>query len=181
MPLRDSHLAAHMVSAANSCTAQRRRCHRWHPDEASRSGVRNELGLKDEFLWFAAGRLEPVKNYPALLKTLAKLPGNARLVIAGCGPLLGELRALAPVWESRNASSSLVLSLISAAGCRLRMDSFSLPRWEGMPMAVLEAAACACPRLPPTCPARVRQSSMDRQDFLPRREASMRWRTQWTA
>ena len=39
----------------------------WKPDLLLRKALRHQLGLADEFLWLAAGRLEPVKDYPALL------------------------------------------------------------------------------------------------------------------
>lgn len=117
----------------------------WRPDAAVRTPVRRELGLDDEFLWLAAGRLDPVKDYPALLQAMVRLPQTARLVIAGGGPLASELRRL---------------SKESGLDCRVRFlgfepdlrrwmqaaDGFVLSsRWEGLPMGLLEAAACALP------------------------------------
>ena len=90
----------------------------WQPDAEIRSALRRELGLEDEFLWFAAGRLEPVKDYPALLGALAQTHHAARLVIAGRGPLEGELRRLATASESNSSD----LSATCGAGCRPRTD-----------------------------------------------------------
>src|ERR1700738_2374785 len=60
---------------------------------AVRRAFREELRLKDdEFLWVAAGRMDPVKNYPALLDAFAQLPPYGRLVIAGAGPMETVLR-----------------------------------------------------------------------------------------
>jgi glycosyltransferase involved in cell wall biosynthesis len=116
-----------------------------HPDEAMRAKVRNALALDREFLWFAAGRLEPVKDYPALLAAFALLPQKARLVIAGAGPLQDELIQLAErlCIELRVAFLGFepnVRRWLQAA------DGFVLSsRTEGLPMVLLEAAACGLP------------------------------------
>src|SRR6185437_1679162 len=68
---------------------------RWKRDHRARSYMRKTLGLTDEFLWLAVGRLDPVKDDATLLKSFARLSPHARLVIAGSGPLQGELRTLA--------------------------------------------------------------------------------------
>ncbi|HEY1766012.1 MAG TPA: glycosyltransferase [Terracidiphilus sp.] len=117
----------------------------WHPDLRVRATIRRELGLLDEFLWVAAGRLDPVKDHASLLRAFALLPGTARLVVAGDGPLQAELRRQSAglgleqrvrflgfepnVRRWFQAADALVLS----------------SRWEGLPMVVLEAAACCVP------------------------------------
>jgi glycosyltransferase involved in cell wall biosynthesis len=117
----------------------------WRPDAAARAAVRGELAIENEFLWFAAGRLEPVKDYPTLLAAMAQLPSTARLVIAGTGPLEEQLRGLA----SQLCLQSRVRFLGFEQDVRRWMqaaDGFVLSsRWEGLPMALLEAAACALP------------------------------------
>lgn len=117
----------------------------WRPDAGVRSDVRRELGLEDQFLWLAVGRLEMVKDYPTLFKAMAAVPRNAVLVVAGRGPLLNNLAHL---------------SYHLGIGARVRFlgfepnikrwfqaaDGFVLSsRWEGLPMALLESAACALP------------------------------------
>ncbi len=117
----------------------------WRPDAAVRMALRNELNLKDQFLWFAAGRLDAVKDYPTLLRAMLEVPESARLVIAGGGPLEGallrELRRLGlerRVWFI--GFDRDVLRWMQTA------DGFVLAsRWEGLPMGLLEAAACALP------------------------------------
>ena len=117
----------------------------WRPDAAIRASLRTELALHHEFLWFAAGRLDPVKDYPTLLSTMALLPQSARLVIAGSGPCERDLRQLSANLglESRVRFLGFeqnVLRWMQAA------DGFVLSsRWEGLPMVLLEAAACAVP------------------------------------
>jgi glycosyltransferase involved in cell wall biosynthesis len=118
----------------------------WNADAEVRNSMRRVLGFfEDEFLWLAAGRLESVKDYPTLLDAMALLPQRARLVIAGGGPLQSEL---------------LKMSARLGLECRIRFlgfepdvkrwmqaaDGFVLAsRWEGLPMGLLEAGACALP------------------------------------
>jgi glycosyltransferase involved in cell wall biosynthesis len=117
----------------------------WRPNPAARAELRAELGLRDEFLWLAAGRLEAVKNFPALLKAIAALPQLARLVIAGSGSQAEALWALA---RSLGIESSVrfpghqsnLLRWMQAA------DGFALSsHWEGLPLSLLEAGACGLP------------------------------------
>jgi glycosyltransferase involved in cell wall biosynthesis len=117
----------------------------WRPDAAVRASLRSDLALHQDLLWFAAGRLDPVKDYPTLLLAMAQLPHTARLVIAGGGPCERELRQLSANLglESRVRFLGFeqnVLRWMQAA------DGFVLSsRWEGLPMVLLEAAACAVP------------------------------------
>jgi glycosyltransferase involved in cell wall biosynthesis len=142
----DSHLAAGMVNRATLTVLPNGvDVDHWRPDEQARLALRRELGLADEFLWLAVGRLETVKDYPTLLAAMAAADAAAQLVIAGCGPLLGSLQEL-----------SIRLGLLE----RVRFlgfvpdprrwfqaaDGFVLAsRLEGLPMALLEAAACGLP------------------------------------
>ncbi len=137
----------------------------WRPDAATRKIVRQELGLDGEFLWFAAGRLEPVKEYPALLQAMAGLPETARLVIAGTGPLEGDLRRLSGELGLEGRVRFLgfepeVRRWMQAA------DGFVLSsRWEGLPMALLEAAACGLPAVATDVPG-TREAVMDGETGL---------------
>jgi glycosyltransferase involved in cell wall biosynthesis len=117
----------------------------WRPDSRMRSTVRSEMGIEDQFLWVAVGRLEMVKDYPTLLKAMATLPRSARLVIAGSGPLRENLSWLTASLGLAGRVRFLgydpnVKRWLQAA------DGFVLAsRWEGLPMALLEAAACELP------------------------------------
>jgi glycosyltransferase involved in cell wall biosynthesis len=117
----------------------------WQPNENLRAEVRRELGLHNEFLWLAVGRLDKVKDYPTLLKAMAAVPAPARLVIAGRGPLLHNLARL----SSHLGLSERVKFLGFESGIRRWLqaaDGFVLAsRWEGLPMALLEAAAFGLP------------------------------------
>jgi glycosyltransferase involved in cell wall biosynthesis len=117
----------------------------WRPDGDVRARVRGELGLHDEFLWCAVGRLEPVKDYPALLRALVGLPESAWLVIAGSGVQQSELKSLCDQFGIAERVRFLgfqkeVRPWMQAA------DGFVLSSlWEGLPMTLLEASACAVP------------------------------------
>jgi glycosyltransferase involved in cell wall biosynthesis len=117
----------------------------WRPDAAVRRALRLELNLEDEFLWFTAGRLDAVKDYPTLLWAMVEVPESARLVIAGSGPLEADLLRLSTLLglDSRVRFIGFdrdVMRWMQTA------DGFVLSsRWEGLPMGLLEAAACALP------------------------------------
>jgi glycosyltransferase involved in cell wall biosynthesis len=117
----------------------------WRPDAAVRAEVRKTLELANEFLWCAAGRLEPLKDYPTMLKAIAGLPETARLVIAGSGPQEATLRRL--------AESLGIAPRVRWLGFEPNMrpwlqaaDGFVLSSlWEGLPVSLLEAGACGLP------------------------------------
>jgi glycosyltransferase involved in cell wall biosynthesis len=117
----------------------------WRPDAAVRNALRSELNMEDKFLWLAAGRLEAVKDYPSLLRAMVEVPESARLVIAGSGPLENDLLRLSTLLGLERRVRLIgfdrdVLPWMQTA------DGFVLSsRWEGLPMGLLEAAACALP------------------------------------
>ena len=142
----ESHVAAGMVSE-NSVTVVENGVDvdAWQPDARARIAMRRELGIAEEFLWLAAGRLEAVKDFPALLTAMARVPEAARLVVLGEGPLRAELvkmaRRLGLERRVRFAGHERnVLRWMQAS------DGFALTsRYEGLPMVLLEAGACAVP------------------------------------
>jgi len=142
----DSHLSARMVRRAtlrvlpNGVDLEK-----WRPDARMRAELRRELGLEDEFLWLAAGRLEMVKDYSTLLKAMIAVPPPVRLVIAGDGPLLHHLARLSTRLELYERVRFLGFEANPRRWFQVA-DAFVLSsRWEGLPMALLEAAACALP------------------------------------
>ncbi|MGD0630401.1 MAG: glycosyltransferase [Terracidiphilus sp.] len=142
----ETHLTAGMVSEnkllvlPNGVDAEL-----WKPDAAVRKTVRMGLGLENEFLWFAAGRLEPVKDYPTLLRAMTDVPEPSRLVIAGAGYQESELRQLSSELSLERRVRFLgfepdVLPWMQGADAFVQSSL-----WEGLPMGLLEAAACALP------------------------------------
>ncbi len=111
---------------------------RFRPDPGARAKLRADLGLANDFVWLAAGRLMWKKDYPTLLAAAAGL--NATLLIAGAGPQEAELRAAAPPNARFLGPRDDVPDLMRAA------DAFVLSSVvEGLPMVLLEAAASALP------------------------------------
>jgi glycosyltransferase involved in cell wall biosynthesis len=112
-----------------------------------RAEVRATLGLRDdEFLWLSVGRLHDQKDHASLIRAIAQLArSRPALAIAGDGPLLGALEALAARLRIDPPIRFLgrrtdVPELLSAA------DGLALSSaWEGSPNVVLEAMAAAVP------------------------------------
>ncbi len=117
----------------------------WKPDPRMRIEIRKQLGIGDTFLWLAAGRLEPVKDFPTLLRAFAQLPAQAHLVLAGSGSQERELRSLA----THLGLADRVRFPGFEPDLRRWMqaaDGFALSSlWEGLPMSLLEAGACGLP------------------------------------
>jgi len=118
---------------------------RWTPDGVVRAQLREELGVRDEFLWCTVGRLEPVKDHALLLHALAALPARAHLVVAGAGRLKAELHSLTR--HLRIERRVRFLGFQPDPRCLLQAaDGFALTsRWEGLSMSLLEAGACGLP------------------------------------
>jgi glycosyltransferase involved in cell wall biosynthesis len=141
-----SHVAAGMVREEQlSILGNGIEVEAWEPNVHARRAARRMLGLTDEFLWLAVGRLEAVKDYPTLLRAMAYAPEKARLLILGTGPLEMELTALARKLGLERRVCLLgfepnVMRWMQAA------DGLVLTsRYEGLPMVLLEAGACGAP------------------------------------
>lgn len=119
------------------------------PDPDARRSRRRALGIgPEEFLWLAAGRLEPQKDYPTLVdafERVAQRHGDARLRIAGDGDLRATVAARIEAAGLADHVGLLGLrrdvpELIGVA------DGVVLAsRWEGAPNVVLEAMAAGRP------------------------------------
>ncbi|MGL4609445.1 MAG: glycosyltransferase [Trueperaceae bacterium] len=111
----------------------------------ARDALRAEWGIpEEEFLWLAVGRLEEQKDFKTLLQAFSKV-FHGRLLIAGEGPMLGELRTDANTLGLKDRVKFLGLRkdiphVLSA------VDAFVLSSaWEGLPNVVMEALAAAKP------------------------------------
>ena len=95
-----------------------------------------------EFVWLAAGRLMWKKDYPTLLRAFARQRG-ATLLIAGEGPDEPALRTLA---QELGAKARLLGRSEDMAALYNAADAFVLSSVvEGLPMTLIEAAACGLP------------------------------------
>jgi len=145
-----SHLAAGMVRESElSVVWNGIDVDRWQPDARARMEAREELGvelgLKDDFLWLAVGRLEAVKDYPGLLRAMTRTPERARLLILGAGPREGRLRELAE-WLGLKQRVHFAGFKPNVVRWMRAADGLVLSsRYEGLPMVLLEAGACGVP------------------------------------
>jgi glycosyltransferase involved in cell wall biosynthesis len=116
------------------------------PSSEQRLAARNALGIKDQFVWLAVGRLVKQKDYPTLLRALSLLGnGEWTVLIAGKGPLATDLQK-----ECRRLGVEDRVRFIGA-----REDTTSLYRaadafvmsseFEGLSVALLEASATGLP------------------------------------
>jgi glycosyltransferase involved in cell wall biosynthesis len=110
--------------------------------------IRRNLGVpRDAFLWVAAGRLEPPKDYPNLIAAMCQLQhgDSAALVIVGDGPLRPTLERMIDAAGLR-ARVRLAGFRNDVPACLAEADGVVLSSaWEGMPNVVLEALAVAVP------------------------------------
>jgi glycosyltransferase involved in cell wall biosynthesis len=116
---------------------------RLQPDR--RAQVRKLMGWEPSFVWLAVGRLDKAKDYPNLIEAFRRLldeTPSARLAIVGEGAERGLLEPL--IAQANLASSVMLLGLrTDIADLMNACDAFVLASgWEGMPIALLEAAAC---------------------------------------
>jgi glycosyltransferase involved in cell wall biosynthesis len=149
----DAYLGADMVSSRRLIIVPNGvDIETWHPNSEAGQVLRRAQSLEGGFLWLAAGRLDPVKDYPTLLQALARTPIEARLVIAGRGPLESDLRCMAQALGIGSRVRFLgfvpdVLPWMQAA------DGFvQSSLWEGLPVSLLEAGACALPTVATNVP-----------------------------
>jgi glycosyltransferase involved in cell wall biosynthesis len=120
---------------------------KFKPDAVVRARVRQELGCADGFMWLAVGRLAEQKDYPNLMRAMARLPRSPtckrRLSIAGAG----DFTAVGELAESLGIEDEIVFLGIRKDIPRLMnaADGFVLSSaWEGMPLALGEAMASGC-------------------------------------
>ena len=117
---------------------------RFAPDISTRAQIRAALGLEDQFVFMAVGRIEPEKNHALLIRAFARiLPTHpqAKLIIVGNGSRQKELEMLSQSLEISNEVLFLgarddVPALLNAA------DALTLSsRFEGFGIVLAEAMA----------------------------------------
>ncbi len=126
---------------------------RFRPSAEQRTQTRKSLQWGESFVWLAAGRLTIAKDYPNLLEAFHEVHREfpeSRLAIAGDGPLQPSIEKLIARYKLELAVSLLGLradvpELMNAC------DAFVMSSaWEGGPLVLLEAAACARPMVATT-------------------------------
>ncbi|MFJ8524749.1 glycosyltransferase family 4 protein [Bacillus cereus] len=118
-------------------------------DEVKKNAIRKKLGYTEsDFLMFYAAEINKNKNQKILIQALAEIKhiaSNARLLLAGRGPLMEEYKSLAKelgVMEQvkflghREDIADLLPICDVAVASSLR---------EGLPVNIMESMACALP------------------------------------
>jgi len=115
----------------------------------TRAALRSSIGVKDhEFAWLAVGRFELAKDYPNMLRAFAQVrqrESEAVLLLVGHGSLQQETESLAQSLglgdrvRFLGVRSDVPEVMASADGYVMSSA------WEGMPIALLEAAAAGLP------------------------------------
>jgi glycosyltransferase involved in cell wall biosynthesis len=111
---------------------------RYRPDPVKRARMREALGLGGHFAWLAVGRLMWKKDYETMLRAFATAASGV-LLIAGAGPQEAELRQHGTAARFLGEREDIADML---AACDGFVQSSVV---EGLPMALLEAAASALP------------------------------------
>jgi glycosyltransferase involved in cell wall biosynthesis len=114
----------------------------------AREAVRSSIGVNDGFVWLAVGRFEVAKDYPNMLHAFAQVcrrDSNAVLLLVGHGSLQQETESLAQSLGLEDRIRFLgvrsdVPEVMAAADGYVMSSA-----WEGMPIALLEAAAAGLP------------------------------------
>lgn len=111
-----------------------------------RAKKRHELGIGDEELVFLhIGRMEEQKNHRFLLqimKEIERMEKKSRLLLCGCGPLEGELRAQAAADVCFLGVRDDIPALMMASDAMIFPSLF-----EGLPVTLVEAQAAGLPVL----------------------------------
>src|SRR5689334_14971141 len=111
-----------------------------------RTRVRARLGAGEGvFVWVFVGRLEKQKGVDVLLDGFARLAGAPQLWIVGDGSLKGELEAQARKLGVHDRVR-FEGAVADASPFYWGADAFAIAsRWEGLPLALLEAQAAGLP------------------------------------
>jgi glycosyltransferase involved in cell wall biosynthesis len=121
---------------------------RFEFDPGAREQMRNEMKVRDRFVWIAVGRFEDNKDYPTMLEAFATYRNDhpdSSLLIVGKGPLEDTIKQLAIDLGLNGAVQFLgirrdVPALMAAADGYLMSSA-----WEGLPAVLLEACASGLP------------------------------------
>jgi glycosyltransferase involved in cell wall biosynthesis len=120
------------------------------PSSGRRARMRDLMGAGQMFIWLAAGRIVPAKDYPNLLRAFARvwaLRRDAQLWVAGAGEDAEFAKASALATELGLGDAVRWLGLCRDMPALFdAADAFVLSSaWEGMPLVVGEAMAMEKP------------------------------------
>jgi glycosyltransferase involved in cell wall biosynthesis len=131
--------------------------------ELAGAPVDHEWFDRGEPVFVAAGRLQPQKDFPTLLRAFARVRSTrpTRLVILGEGPERGRLEALVEELELMT-DVALPGETANPYAYMARSIAFILSsRWEGLPTVLIEAMSCGAPVIATDCPSGPREILAD--------------------
>jgi glycosyltransferase involved in cell wall biosynthesis len=147
--VRENLIGARQLTAPVSVIPNGVDCEYFRPSSAMRASTRQGLGFAEsDFVLGTVANVRPVKNYPFLLRTMARIAGthpHVRLLSVGGGPQLEEMKALARSLgvADRVQFTGLVKDVRPYLAA---MDAFALcSSVEGNPNVVLQAMAMGVP------------------------------------
>lgn len=117
-------------------------------NETTRSEIRNELGLSDDFVIGHVGRFNVQKNHSYIIEVfseIVKMIPNAKLILVGDGELKNEIQKKVCMMQLENSVIFLgvrkdIPRLLQA------FDIFLFPSlFEGLSVAIIEAQAAGLP------------------------------------
>jgi len=119
---------------------------RFRPDAAARKRFREQMGWENAFVWLSVGRFDPAKDHRTMIEAFAQLEEkSAVLGLVGDGPLRKEIEECVQSLGIAGRVEFLGVRK-DVQGLMTSADAYVLSsRWEGMPMTLLEAQACALP------------------------------------
>jgi glycosyltransferase involved in cell wall biosynthesis len=131
--LRAAGFPAHRLGVVTNCAALA-------PAPAhERAALRASLGVGDRPLVVGLGRLVPQKSWATLVRAAGQIP-HADIVVAGDGPLRGELEAAGGGRVRFVGVVENPAALLGSAACVV-----STSVWEGLPLGLLEALSLGLP------------------------------------
>ena len=118
----------------------------YRADARLRAATRASLGLSDHFTWLAVGRLYPPKAYPDMISAFARARAqpSRRAVCSSRDGDPWKSSILFPIREASVDRDVVLLGVRSDVPALMQAaDGFVMSSaWEGLPLVLLEAAAC---------------------------------------
>lgn len=116
--------------------------------------LRKQMNIESDFVFFNVGRLTPAKNQKNLIQAFKRLEveqPNVKLLIAGEGPLRGQLEMEIEKLGLTNKVLLIgvkenIMDYYNIADCFVLSST-----WEGFPMVIIEAMAMKLPVVTTEC------------------------------
>jgi glycosyltransferase involved in cell wall biosynthesis len=117
-------------------------------DRVERASLREQLGVGDAFVWLAVGRMDAAKDYPTMVRAVARLPQDrpSVVLVAGGGPEYDAVEALGRELGVLGTRLQLLGQRSDVPQLLAAADAFVMSSVvEGLSLALMEAAAKRLP------------------------------------